>query len=181
MNSLSASEEKLLARARSNDRGAIAELYDGYAPSIYRYLYRRVGNAQVAEDLTGDVFVKVLEAIRREQVWRISFRAWLYRIAHNVAVDWFRSHSSDDREALDGLRLEADTPGPSAIVAGAWSQAELRSALRKLTENQQQVLVLRFGEGLKAREVAEILGKSVGAVEALQHRGLAALRDLLEG
>lgn len=175
-------EQELLARARSNDKLAIAELYDHYAMRIYRYLYRRIGNSQVAEDLTGDVFVKVLEAIRSNRVWRLSFQAWLYRIAHNVAVDWFRSRGSDPREPLSEFEsnLEADGLGPSAAVAEAWSHEELHRAMRMLTETQQQVLVLRFGEGLKTREVAQVLGKSVGAVEALQHRALTALRERLE-
>lgn len=173
-------EQGLLARAKSNDRQAIAELYDRYAARVYGYLYRRVGNAQVAEDLAGDVFVKVLEAIQAKQSWRVSFRAWLYRIAHNVAVDWFRSHGSDEREPIDQYDLEAPTRSPGSLVAEAWSQQELLTAMRELTEGQQQVLVLRFGEGLKSREVAEILGKSVGAVEALQHRALTALREHLE-
>lgn len=172
-------EQDLLARARSNDRHAIAALYDRYATRIYGYLYRRIGNVQVAEDLTGDVFVRVLEAIKSERVWRLSFQAWLYRIAHNVAVDWFRSHRSDGNEPLDDLDLASEAPGPAAEVAEAWAHEDLRSALAGLTDTQQQVLVLRFGEGLKSREVAEIMGKSVGAIEALQHRALAVLKERL--
>jgi RNA polymerase sigma-70 factor, ECF subfamily len=173
-------EQELLALARTNDKQAIAALYDRYAMRIYSYLYRRIGDAQVAEDLTGDVFVKVLEAIRSQRVWRLSFQGWLYRIAHNVAVDWFRSHQSAGREPLDGLELAGDTPEPGAYAAESWSYEELRRAMLALPEAQQQVLVLRFGEGFKTREVAKILGKSVGAVEALQHRALSALKDSLD-
>jgi RNA polymerase sigma-70 factor, ECF subfamily len=174
-------EQELLALARANDKQAIAALYDCYATRIYAYLYRRIGDAQVAEDLTGDVFVKVLEAIRSKRIWRLSFQGWLYRIAHNVAVDWFRSGHSVVREPLDGLELAADTPEPGAQVAAIWSHEELHRALLALPETQQQVLVLRFGEELKTREVAEIMGKSVGAVEALQHRALTALKEQLDG
>jgi RNA polymerase sigma-70 factor, ECF subfamily len=173
-------EQELLALARTNDKQAIGALYDRYATHIYGYLYRRIGDAQVAEDLTGDVFVKVLEAIRSQRVWRLSFQGWLYRIAHNVAVDWFRSRESAVREPLDGLELAADTPEPGAQVAALWSHQDLYRALLALPEAQQQVLVLRFGEGLKTREVAGILGKSVGAVEALQHRALSALKEQLD-
>jgi RNA polymerase sigma-70 factor, ECF subfamily len=173
-------EQELLALARSNDKQAIAALYDRYATQIYSYLYRRIGDSHVAEDLTGDVFVKVLEAIRAERAWQLSFQGWLYRIAHNVAVDWFRSGQSAIREPLEDLELATETPGPGALVAGSWSHDELHRAMLALPASQQQVLVLRFGEGFKTREVAEILGKSVGAVEALQHRALMALKKRLD-
>ncbi len=176
------SELELLARAKDADKRAIADLYDQYAHRIYGYLYRRVGNAQVAEDLTGDVFVKVLEAIRARQLWQVSFRAWLYRIAHNTVVDWYRRHGADGYDSVDDGQFEAVTREPGgALLADSWSHHELRAALRSLSEGQQQVIILRFGEGLKTREVAEVLGKSVGAVEALQHRALTSLRQLLEG
>ncbi len=173
-------EQELMARARANDKQALAALYDLYATRIYGYLYRRIGNSQVAEDLTGDVFVKVLEAIRAQRVWRLSFRGWLYRIAHNVAVDWFRSYHSLTGEPLEDVEVVADTAEPGTQVAAIWSHQELHRAIRALPQTQQQVLILRFGEGMKTREVAEILGKSVGAVEALQHRALHALKGQLD-
>jgi RNA polymerase sigma-70 factor (ECF subfamily) len=173
------SEEELLVRAQSYDRTAIGELYDRYAEKIYGYLYKRVGNAQVAEDLTGDVFVKVLEAIEQQRSWKISFRAWLYRIAHNVVVDYYRSRKSDIQEQIDE-QTESPVENPGNVVAEAWSHQELRIALRQLTEDQQQVLILRFSEEMKSREVAEILGKSTGAVEALQYRALASLKRILD-
>ena len=173
-------DEALLSRARANDGEALAELYDLYAMRIYGYLYRRVSSAQVAEDLTGDVFVKVLEAVRSRRSWRTSFRAWLYRIAHNVVVDWYRSHASDDKVSIEADSREVEALGSGLYVPGIRSYTDLKRALRALTEDQQLVLEFRFGEGLKAREIAETLGKSVGAVEALQHRALAALREHLE-
>jgi RNA polymerase sigma-70 factor (ECF subfamily) len=172
-----APESDLVARARANDGQAIGELYDQYAERIYSYLYRRVGNAQIAEDLTGDTFLRVLEAIRADKSWRISFRAWLYRIAHNIVVDWYRRRGNRPVLALEERWLESETAPPSARASQAWTLGELREGLRLLTASQQQVLLLRFGEGLRSREVAEVLGKSVGAVEALQHRALETLRE----
>jgi RNA polymerase sigma-70 factor, ECF subfamily len=165
-------EESLLERARANDPQALAELYDAYAGRVYGYLYRRVSSPQVAEDLTGDVFVKVLEALDSGKPWRTAFRAWLYRIAHNVVVDWYRGQARIECEPLDSWDVPVGASMPDVMADQA-----LRRALLTLTEQQQQVLVLRFGEGLKIREVAEILGKSAGAVEALQHRALTALRE----
>jgi RNA polymerase sigma-70 factor (ECF subfamily) len=172
------SEHKLLERARAYDADALGELYDQYAPLIYAYLYRRVHDAQLAEDLTGEVFVRVLQAIQSEQFWHTSFRGWLYRIAHNLLVDHYRKQPPVPMLALDE-QLVAAQGDPDSALAEKLSYQDLLAAISQLTLNQQQVLVLRFGEQLAAREVAEIMGKSVGAVEGLQHRALAALRRLL--
>jgi RNA polymerase sigma-70 factor (ECF subfamily) len=174
-------EHELLERARSNDRQALSELYDRYALRIYGYLYRRTGNSQVAEDLTADVFVKVLEAVHASKSWKVSFQAWLYRIAHNVVADWYRGQDSRPLYPMDETIGDAAARVRGGTGPDAWSREELRGALMELTESQQQVLVLRFGEGLRAREIAEVLGKSVGSIEALQHRALEALRKRLEG
>jgi RNA polymerase sigma-70 factor (ECF subfamily) len=173
------SEHTLLERARAYDVDALGELYDQYAPLIYAYLYRRVHDAQLAEDLTGEVFVRVLQAIQSEQFWHISFRGWLYRIAHNLLVDHYRKQPSVPMLALDE-QLVAAQGDPDSALAEKLSRQDLLAAISQLTLAQQQVLVLRFGEQLAAREVAEIMGKSVGAVELLQHRALIALRRILK-
>jgi RNA polymerase sigma-70 factor (ECF subfamily) len=172
------SEQKLLERARAYDEDALGELYDQYAPLIYAYLYRRVHDAQLAEDLTGEVFVRVLQAIQSEQFWHTSFRGWLYRIAHNLVVDHYRKQPPVPMLALDE-KLVAAQGDPASALAEKLSRQGLLAAISQLTLDQQQVLVLRFGEQLAAREVAEVMDKSVGAVEALQHRALTALRRIL--
>ena len=172
------SEHTLLERARAYDADALGELYDQYAPLIYAYLYRRVHDAQVAEDLTGEVFVRVLQAIQSEQFWHTSFRGWLYRIAHNLLVDHYRKQPPVPMLALDE-QLVAAQGDPDSALAEKLSRQGLLAAISQLTPDQQQVLALRFGEELAAREVAEIMGKSVGAVEMLQHRALTALRRIL--
>jgi RNA polymerase sigma-70 factor (ECF subfamily) len=172
------SEQKLLERARAYDEDALGELYDQYAPLIYAYLYRRVHDAQLAEDLTGEVFVRVLQAIQSEQFWHTSFRGWLYRIAHNLVVDHYRKQPPVPMLALDE-KLVAAQGDPDSALAEKLSRQGLLAAISQLTLDQQQVLVLRFGEQLAAREVAEVMDKSVGAVEALQHRALTALRRIL--
>ena len=175
-------EHTLLKRAQAYDEQAIGELYDHYAPLIYTYLYRRVHNTQVAEDLTGDVFVRVLQAIQSEQFWHTSFRAWLYRIAHNQVIDYYRRQSrmvqlplEEHLETEDEVAADIDT---SHVDKQAFQTLE--SALDRLTPDQQQVLVLRFGEQMKVHEVADVMNKSVGAIEALQHRALAALRRVFD-
>jgi RNA polymerase sigma-70 factor (ECF subfamily) len=173
------SEHTLLERARAYDADALGELYDQYARLIYAYLYRRVHDAQLAEDLTSEVFVRVLQAIQSEQFWHTSFRGWLYRIAHNLVVDHYRKQPPVPMLALDE-QLVAAQDEPDSVLAEKLSHQRLLAAISHLTPDQQQVLVLRFGEQMAAREVAEVMGKSVGAVEALQHRALAALRRIMK-
>lgn len=172
-------ERILLERAKGYDEAALGELYDRYAPRIFAYVYRRVGNAQLAEDLTGEVFVRVIQAIRSERFWQTSFQAWLYRIAHNLVVDHYRQRARVKDVELDE-RLVAAGDDPVSATAQAFANERLGAAIQRLTPDQQHVLALRFGEGMTAREVAEVVNKTVGAIEALQHRALAALRRALE-
>jgi RNA polymerase sigma-70 factor (ECF subfamily) len=172
-------EQTLLERAKRYDEAALGELYDRYAPRIYAYIYRRVSDAHLAEDLTGEVFVRVIQAIRSEKFWKTSFQGWLYRIAHNLVVDHYRRQPESPELMLDE-RLLAAEDDPADAVAQRLSRRQLVAAMHRLTPDQQQVVVLRFAEGLTAREVAEIMNKSVGAVEALQHRALATLRRVLK-
>lgn len=172
-------EQTLLERAQAFDEHALGQLYDEYAPPIYAYLYRRVQDAQLAEDLTSEVFVRMLQAIRARRLWKTSFQGWLYRIAHNLVVDHYRKQPATPVLELDE-DLVADQKDLDSAVAERLSRQRLRSAIRLLTPEQQQVLALRFGQQLSAPEAGDVIGKSVSAVEALQHRALAALRRILE-
>jgi RNA polymerase sigma-70 factor (ECF subfamily) len=171
-------ERTLLERAKRYDETALGQLYDRYAPRIYAYIYRRVGDAQAAEDLTSDVFVRVIQAIRAHRPWRTSFQAWLYRIAHNLVVDHYRRRRPVADLELDERLVSAEDDLASA-VAERLSHRHLRAAISHLTPDQQQVLALRFGEGVTASQAADVMEKSTGAVEALQHRALAALRRVI--
>ncbi len=172
-------ELSLAARAARQDSAALGAIYDLYSSRIYAYLYRRLGDRSLAEDLTGEVFLRMLEASRSAHFARTSLTGWLYRIAHNLVVDHFRRSGSEE------VALDETSPAVNSLAALSTEQAEtqayLRAAIGTLTEDQQQVITLRFGEGLTARQVAEALGKPETAVCALQHRGLAALRRALEG
>ena len=171
-------ERALLERARAYDPAALGELYDRYAPKMYAYIFRRVGDASLAEDLTSELFLRVLNAVQNERAWRDSFVAWLYRIAHNLVVDTYRRRPPP-MVALDDLPLESDADDPAEVAQASPDRARLRAAIVKLTPDQQQVLALRYGEGLTARETASVRQKTTGAVEAMQHRALAALRRIL--
>ena len=103
-------ELSLLERAKLYDDAALAELYDRYAPRIYAYIYRRTSDAHLAEDLTGDAFVRVLQAIQSERFWHTSFQAWLYRIAHNLVVDHYRRQSRATELMTRPLLWQRDFP-----------------------------------------------------------------------
>jgi RNA polymerase sigma-70 factor (ECF subfamily) len=167
----------LLTRLRANDPEALAQLYDQFAPLIYAYIYRRVGEQRLAEDLTGDVFTQALEALRGGRFASQSLAAWLYRAAHNRVIDHYR------RERKTLVPLSEALPAAEDVPEAARQRRLrewLREAMRRLTDDQQQVLTLRFGEGRSAAEVARLLGKTEESVRALQHRALGALRRWME-
>ena len=174
-------ETALLKRAKNYDLAALEQLYDRYAPRMYAYIYRRLGDPAVAEDLTSELFVRMLRAIQEERAWRDSFSAWLYRIAHNMVVDQYRRRSPTPDLSLDEALLGSDDGDPAEIVEKDQANERLRAAIGRLTPEQQEVLALRYGEGMKAREVAKVIRKTTGAVEALQRRALASLRRILNG
>jgi RNA polymerase sigma-70 factor, ECF subfamily len=160
-------------RASEGDPIALGHIYDAYAQRIYRYLYRRSGDAALAEDLTADVFLRLVEASGTPSFCQGSLAPWLYRLAHNRLVDHFRRH----REL--SLPEDYDQPSDAGEPAGV-HRGELRAALRQLTPDQQQVVALKFLEGLTNAQIASALSKPEGAVKSLQHRALDALRRILE-
>jgi RNA polymerase sigma-70 factor (ECF subfamily) len=171
-------ESALLERAREYDQAAIAEIYDRYSLRIYNYIYHRLGSAHLAEDLTASVFVRMLEAIRSSRAWRTSFSGWLYRIAHNLVVDHFRTGQEDKNLPLEDWPIPS-SEHPADAAERSLAQQRLRLAISGLTEAQGLVITLKFIEGMSNAEVAALMGKSEGAVKSLQFRGLAALRRLM--
>lgn len=176
---MATNDSELLQRAREFDTPALAEIYDCYAESIYRYLYRYLGNAHLAEDLTSEVFLKLLQALGTSQAPRDQLKGWLYRVAHNLAMDWFRQRAKGEPLPLDE-ELVSDSASPAAMVEEHQDQHRLRQAIRQLTPSQQQVILLRFGEGLKIKQVGQLMGKSEGSIKLIQYRALKRLRKILE-
>jgi RNA polymerase sigma-70 factor (ECF subfamily) len=176
---LTDSDRQLLERAREYEPRALADIYDAYAEGIYRYLYRFLGNAAQAEDLTSEVFVKLLQVLNTRRGPRNQLQGWLYRVAHNLAVDWYRRQA---RQAQMPLRedLVSSGPSPATQVETIQVRQELRTAISQLTPDQQRVVLLRFGEGYKIAKVAHLMDKSEGAVKVLQHRAIKRLRKLLD-
>jgi len=174
-------QQALLERASQADPAALGMLYDLYSPKIYSYIYHRVGQAELAEDMTGQVFMRMLEAIRSGHIWRTSFSGWLYRIAHNLIIDYYRRRqraSFVDIEEVPPLRAVREDP--LRMVEQRLDSERLRAAIATLTEEQAQVITLRFLEEMSISEVAEIMDKSEGAIKALQYRAVLALRRAME-
>lgn len=172
-------DSELLDRAREYDGQALAEIYDRYAGLIYRYLYRYLGDAAQAEDLTSEVFLKLLQVLGTSRAPRDRLQGWLYRVAHNLAMDYFRQETKSSTLVIDDRLAAEDDPPPIAVEKGQ-DRERLHSAIRQLTSDQQQVILLRFGEGFKITRVSRLMGKSEGAVKILQHRAIKRLRKLLD-
>jgi RNA polymerase sigma-70 factor (ECF subfamily) len=175
---LTTSDEQVLVRARSYNAAALAEIYDGHAPAIYRYLVRLLGDPAQAEDLTGEVFLKLLEVLGTRREPRDRIDGWLYRVAHNLAMDTFRRQKKAPAVPLDE-ELAAEGRPLQQVVEQKMAGGQLRASIRKLTSDQQQVILLRFAEDRPLVEVAHLMGKTEGAVKTLQHRAISRLRSLL--
>jgi len=174
-------EEQLLNEAIRYNEAALGELYDRYEAKIYSYIYRRTGDQVLSEDLTAQVFLKMLEAIRKSNAWHSSFSGWLYRIAHNLVVDHFRRRDRQKQIPIDDAPILVATEHNPVKTSELNLNAEyLRGAIQRLTDEQAEVISLRFLEGYSINEVAELMDKTEGAIKALQYRAVATLRQLLQ-
>ena len=175
-------ESTLVTRATERDHDAFSQLYTIYFDRIYRYVRLKLGNAVEAEDITSSVFFNAWRTISAFSPQReSSFAAWLFRLAHNAVVDRFRSMR--EMVSLDAAEMRPTMytvlPGPEAQVERKFTIYELSAALAQLTEEQREVVLLRFVEGLSAREVGDIMGKQEGAVRGMQFRAIEALRRVM--
>ncbi len=168
---------ELVGRAQRGDRDALEELYLLHFDRIYGYLHVSVGNRHDAEDLTTQTFLKMLEKIDTFR-WRSApFSAWLFRIAHNLAMDHFRAGrrwQPEEEVPEPPGEQEASAELEAMKTIGRESMLQL---IEELSPDQQQVLTLKFVFGFANADVATILGKSEGAIKSLQHRALVALQD----
>jgi len=174
---MSDDDRHLIERARQGEAAAVAELYDRNYEPVYRYCYYRVGDVASAEDLTSEVFVRMVENLDSFDSRGHPLLAWLYVIARNLITDTFRQNSSADRPLDDELVAE-DTLMHQ--VERRLIAKDIVAAFADLTEEQRQVILLKFMQDYDNAEIARIMGKSEGSVKALQHRALAALRRILK-
>jgi len=173
-------ERETVDRARTGDQQALADLYDWYMPRVYRYAVARLGNVAEAEDLTEEVFLKMLGAIGEFRWKDVPFSSWLFRIAHNHIATWFRRAAQRGGPAAALSEDMVDfRDGPAATVEERITLEEVRRAADDLPEAQREVILLRFAVGLSIAETAKALGKREGNVKALQHKAVLKLQKML--
>ena len=171
--------KELVRKAQEGHAASFAALYEHFFGKIFRYVSFKTGSVVEAEDITGDVFVKMLESINSFKWQGYPFSSWLFRIAHNMIVDYFRKKSRkktvpiDAASSLAGAATPADLDGRIDLDL---KMVEVQQAMQDLTSLQQEVISLRFAAGLSVSETAHAVGKKENAVKALQHAGLKKLK-----
>ena len=174
-------DAELVARAQRGDVNAVGQLYDRHQARIFRYVRSRVHNNQLAQDLTGEVFLRMVAALPEYRITQAPFAAWLYSIARNLIADHYLKEGGRMAVPIQEVQhVIGEGTDPAAVVEQQLTLERVQRALERIDETQREVIRLRFLVGLSLREVAESLGKTVAAVKSLQHRGLLALRAALQ-
>jgi RNA polymerase sigma-70 factor (ECF subfamily) len=175
-------EESVIERASAGETEAFSFLYDRYVNRIYNYIYYRTGNPFEAEDLTSRVFHRALNHINHYHNRGVPFSAWLYRIAHNLVANWHRDNSRRNEVPLDDQpNLYHQGEQPERVLVTNQELENLLKVIRKLPAERQQLLILKFVEGMSNAEIAQIMMRSEGAIKSLYHRTLLTLRDEITG
>ncbi len=175
------SDSDLVELAKVGSKEAFGELYERYLDKIYSYVYYRTGNHHDAEDLTARVFFRAMAHMEGYTERGVPFQAWLYRIAHNLVANWHRDRGRRKVIPLDefiATSLKSDAPDKQAEEQE--EQDALRAAIRRLPEERQQLLLLKFVDHMSNAEIGAIMDRTEGAIKSLYHRTLIALRDELQ-
>ena len=172
-------EEGLVREAVHGDQQAFARLYEAHFNKIYRYVYLKIGDQIEAEDMTQQVFLHALRSISSFKYKGTPFTAWLFRIAHNQIVDYFRRKTARPVPVELDETVPTSANNPENMAELTLNVEQLKRATTHLTSAQQEVLSLRFAGGLSIEETAKAMGKSTGAIKALQHAAVLSLRKIL--
>lgn len=156
----------------------LSSLYQEYYEKIARYAYARIGNRVEAEDLAGEVFLRALKSLGSYQERDLPMQAWLFKIAHNLVVDYFRKAAKQKTVPIDDLQIKSEE-NPQAVAEKNIELEQVKKAMEYLTQDQREVLNLRFFGGLSSREAGRLLKKSDGAVREMQRAAIEKLRSLL--
>jgi RNA polymerase sigma-70 factor (ECF subfamily) len=166
----------LVERAQRGDRAALEDLYLIHFDRVYSYLHMSVGSRHDAEDLTTQTFLRMLEAIGRFQWRSVPFSAWLFRIAHNLAMDHFRANRRWQPEDEISEHVQGEETSAEEQALASLGDTSMLALIERLSPEQRQVLTLKFVFRFSNGEAGTILGKTEGAVKSLQHRALASLQ-----
>jgi RNA polymerase sigma-70 factor (ECF subfamily) len=172
-------QEELIKKAKNREPEAFGLLYDQYLPAIYRFILLKTGDKVTAEDLTHQVFLNAWQNIENYQTQGFPFSSWLYRIAHNTVIDYYRTEKKhfnletiEEAAAGDDLEEKIDQGVELRII---------KAAIKELPDEQQIVIIMKFVEGLTNKEIAAALGKSEGAIKTAQHRSLKNIKKIING
>ncbi len=171
-------EDHLLTRARQGEQDAILRIYESYFSPIYQYIRLRVGDAPLAEDIASDVFVKMVVAFKSHNAPRQSLRGWLFKVARNEINVHYGKVKKFPTTTLEDWVPASDEDAEARFLRSL-STERARNALGMLAADQQEVLILRFGQALDLQATADIMGKSVSAIKSLQFRAVNTLRGIL--
>ena len=170
-----------LVRRAATESEAFGLLYERHVRRIYNYIYYRTGDHHDAEDLTARVFQRALRHVGAFQDMGVPFSAWLYRIAHNLVANWHRDRSRRPVVPLeDHTVLTPGTQHPESLAMAREVGEDLLELVRRLPEERQQLLILKFAERLSNAEIGQIMGRTEGAIKSLYHRTLSSLREEVE-
>jgi RNA polymerase sigma-70 factor, ECF subfamily len=170
--------DSLVDKAKSGDMNAFGRLYDIHVDRIYRHIYYRTGKNEDARDLTQEVFIKAWQALPKYRKTQTPFLGWLFTISHNRVIDYYRTHKVHDT-INDELNIEDPGKGPEILTEQLFSQQELKKVILRLPEDQQQVILMYFIEGMEYGEIAAALNKTEGNIRVITHRALKKMRDIL--
>ena len=170
--------DRLVTEAKAGDREAFGRIFDAYAVPIHRFIASRVNSPSDAEDLTQLVFVKALEALPRYEARGIPFGGWLFRLARNAIIDQIRTRR-DHLSLVAAVTRETDDAGPEAKAALREDLDRVARAMTELTDDQREVIALRFFAGLSVLEAAVAMGRQEGTIRGLQFRAIVSLRRSL--
>lgn len=178
---LNTSEAALVRRAQEGNKEAIGKLYDRHQEQIFRFVWSRVADRQSAEDITGEIFTRMVVHLPEYRPTAVPFSAWLYQIARNLIIDAYRQQDGRIPQPLEDVHLAAENQeDPDMMVDQQLTIERIQAALEKIDPQQREVVTLRFLSGLSLREAAETMDCSIAAIKSLQHRGLKALRAALK-
>lgn len=173
-------ENKLVERAKDGKVQAFGLLYEHYLPKIYRFVLLKVSHREEAEDLTHQVFLKAWENIEQYEFKGYSFGSWLYQIARNVTIDYYRDRTPRE-VSLEALAIELPSEtDPLDGVQKKLDWSKLVKALKELKEVEREVLIMRFVDDLSIKDVADAIGKTEGAIKLIQHRAIKSLKKYFE-
>ncbi len=173
------SDTELIRRTMQGDASAYGDLYDRYIDQIYRYIFARVAGREEAEDMTEEVFLKTWESLIHNRPKITNLQAWLYRTAHNLVIDHYRTHKTT--HSLDQIpALDDPKPHPEKAVLDQLDNVRLIKAIQNLDSNLQQVIICRFINGLSHAETAQVLDTNENNTRIMQYRALKKLRKFLE-